>query len=50
VQGLLESWRLALEDYSIKKGKLHCTEKADSEFSVYAGYICDKAVMIGVKD
>jgi len=27
VQGLLESWRLAFEDYSIKYGKLHCREK-----------------------
>lgn len=50
VQGLLESWMLALEDYSIKYGKLHCREKADSEFSVDAGYICDKAAMIRVKD
>jgi len=50
VQGLLESWRFVLEDYSIKYGKLHCREKTDSEFSADAGCICDKAAMIRVKD
>lgn len=45
-----ERWRLALEHYSIKYGKLHCREKADSEFSVDAGCVCDKAAMIKVKD
>jgi len=50
VQGLLESWRLALEDYSIKYGTLHRKEKADSEFSADAGCVCDKAALIRVKD
>jgi hypothetical protein len=50
VQCLLESWRLALEEYSIKYTMLHCREKADSEFSIDSGCVCDKAAMIRVKD
>jgi len=43
LQGLLRSWRLALEDPSMKYGQLNSRRKINSIFLVDADFLYDKA-------
>jgi len=43
LQGLLRSWRLALQDPSMKYGELNSRRKTDSIFLVDADFLYEKA-------
>jgi len=43
LQGLLRSWRLALQDPSMKYGKLKSRRKTESIFLVDADFLYNKA-------